>query len=145
MRSQIRGRDNSDKYLGYLGSYPEEKESMIRQSRNELDEIFKPKTIGLVGLHNIGNTCFMYPSYYPGTRSFSVCSTYPNSTTISLTTNTSKKLTGTAESPWPTLAWFNSSKLAPIGLKHPQKLKEPLPLAKTSSQATDNKTHRSSS
>ena len=34
----------------------------MRQSRQELDDIFKPKTMGLVGLHNIGNTCFMYSS-----------------------------------------------------------------------------------
>ncbi len=44
----------------YLKQLPEERETPYKQSKQELDDIFKTKTIGLVGLNNIGNTCFMY-------------------------------------------------------------------------------------
>jgi hypothetical protein len=72
----------------YLKQLPEEKETLVRQSKQELDDIFKAKTIGLVGLCNIGNTCFMYISPYVGTPSCSACLTYLNSMIISCKTCT---------------------------------------------------------
>lgn len=36
-------------------------------------DVFKSKTIGLVGLNNIGNTCFMYVILYQGIQLCNVC------------------------------------------------------------------------
>jgi hypothetical protein len=72
-RNQLARNKDSEGGQGYLKQMPEEKEVTVRTSKRELEEVFKPKTLGLVGLNNIGNTCFMYPAPYLGTRSSSAC------------------------------------------------------------------------
>ena len=37
----------------------EDKETSYKPSKQELDSIYKTKSVALVGLNNIGNTCFM--------------------------------------------------------------------------------------
>lgn len=86
----------------YLKQLPEEKETVIRQSKQDLDDIFKTKTIGLVGLCNIGNTCFMYVALNIGIRFCNACSTCPNSMTISYKTCTHVRSAPTEEWLYPT-------------------------------------------
>lgn len=64
---------------------------------NAQNDPHRPKTLALVGLNNMGNTCFMYSLLHAGTPSYSACSTCPTSMTTFYKASISNKPTTAQE------------------------------------------------